>query len=129
MNMGRNVHQRASREARSISLLRNSHVELVWDKVVVSLRQADLVVIHTTLRQWMSEGERDGVATYLLTLNQCRIPLAAVDLYHFCSMVEDAVAQLPRQSVRWPDLEVHIEPLSSPLSSEVHISTGTLCFN
>src|SRR5687767_3324000 len=90
MRLDRDAGLWTSREARSVSLLRNGLVELVWDRVVVQLRQADLIVLHTSLRKWMTEGEREEAATYLLTLNHCSLLIEVEDLYHFCAMVEDA---------------------------------------
>lgn len=125
MRLDRDTELWTSRQARSVSLLRNGHVELVWDRVRVQLRQADLTVLHTTLRKWMTEGEREEAETYLLTLNQCNLLIEAEDLYHFCAMVEDAAEQLTRKFVRWSDLVVTIVPFTT--DSCTH--SEYFCFN
>jgi hypothetical protein len=125
MRFDRDTGLWTSREARSVSLLRNGHVELVWDRVIVQLRQADLTVLHTTLRKWMTEGEREEAETYLLTLNQCSLLIEAEDLYAFCAMVEDAAEQMTRKFVRWNDLAVNIVPFTTDSPN----SSAYFCFN
>ncbi len=105
----------ADHAARSVCLLQHDQVELMWDRVVLVMRRADLIVLHTALRRWLIEEKTEKSAAYLLTLklarNQCRLCIEGEDLAHLCALMAEAAAQCPRQFVRWADLRVHIVPL------------------
>jgi hypothetical protein len=100
----------AVRAPRTVCLLRNGQVELVWDRVVVGLRRADLIVLHRTLRHWLHEAQPDAAEAYLVMLDDTRLGVRAEDMAEFCALVADAVAQIPRAFVRWADLRVRIVP-------------------
>ncbi|MBX3013045.1 MAG: hypothetical protein KF832_16125 [Caldilineaceae bacterium] len=101
----------AARSAlRSVSLLPNRQVELAWDRVTVTMRLPDLIVLNNTLRDWMEDLQRTCAQVYTLSLDSCVLFIHSYDLYCFCDMVHEATEQLPRRVVRWADVQVRIAP-------------------
>lgn len=127
---------------RTISLLSNRQlIEMRWDRMVVQLRATDLLVLDRTLRAWLwgeydeasetngddascPDAERPGwqllpydcTQPYILSLNHQCILIREQEVVGFCALVADAVAQLPRRTVRWVELDVQLLPLSQAAS-------------
>lgn len=98
--------------SRTINLLQNRQVALTWDFVTTTMRMTDLLILNKVLRAYMEVRERVWAATYVVSLNYCRLFVHDEDLYDFCFMVQEAVEQLPRQVVRWIDFAITITPYS-----------------
>lgn len=96
--------------ARTVSLLSNKQVELCWDRVTVSMQMADLLILDQTLHTWLETADWDWEEIYRLSLNDCVLFIYGDDLYRFCTMVQEAVAQLPRRTVRWADVTIRLAP-------------------
>lgn len=103
----------ASNASRSVTLLPNQQVELVWDHLIMVMRLPDLIVLNNALRQHMEDVNREWVEIYRLSLNACVLFIHGDDLYRFCDMVQEATEQLPRRTVRWTDLEIRLAPYTA----------------
>lgn len=100
----------AQSDARTVNLLQNRQVRLHWDRLIIQLRMADLLVLNHALQTWMDDVDRVWASTYVVALNEYKLFLDSNAIYHFCAMVAEATQQLPRRTVRWADLTVTITP-------------------
>jgi hypothetical protein len=81
------------------------------------MRMTDLLILNQALRTYMADCKRAWSATYIVSLNHCRLFVHDDDLYDFCVMVQEAVDQLPRRVVRWIDFAVTITPYCTESSA------------
>lgn len=97
-------------ESRAVNLLQNRQVALQWDFLTVTLRMADLLTLNRVLHDFMADGRRAWAKTYVVALNDRHLYIHNDELYAFCALVQEAVDQLPRRTVRWVDFTVTIAP-------------------
>lgn len=117
---GRVANRLAENSAsRTVSLLANKQVELRWDQVTLSMQMADLLVLHQTLCTWMATADWDWVEIYRLSLNDCVLFVYGDDGDAFCAMVQAAVAQLPRRTVRWADVTIRLGPYTVDAAANI----------
>jgi hypothetical protein len=103
--------------SRTVNLLQNRQVALTWDRVTTTMRMTDLLTLHQALRAYMADDQRPWAATYVVSLTHCRLFIHDTDLYGFCTIIQEAVEQLPRRVVRWIDFAVTITPYCVESSS------------
>lgn len=96
--------------SRSVNLLQNHQITLQWETMILTMRMADLLTLNGVLRDFMSAPEREWAATYVVAINERRLFVHHRDLHGFCALIEEAVDQLPRRTVRWIDFAVTIAP-------------------
>ncbi len=94
-----------------VERLPNSHVRLTWDYYMFDLRTADLITLTHMLTEWLDHHElyTDFYALYLG--EEAHIVLSAADVEQFHTLCQEALAELPRQIVRWQDTSFALRPL------------------
>lgn len=95
---------------RSVKLLRNRQLDLQWDYLIVRLQMSDLLVLQQALQRWELEMGWDFAAGYLLWLDNHSVSVSRQDAESLNRLLAEAAAQLPRQVVRWANLQVRLEP-------------------
>ena len=100
-------------QLRLVHLLAYQQIDLQWERLIVTMRTADLLVLHQALQKYRVAVAREWVELYRLSLNDCVLFIRGDDLYHFCALVQGTVEHLPRRTVRWTDLQVQVAPYAA----------------
>ncbi len=97
----------------SATLNAAKHVVVRWGFHHVEMRMADLIVLHQALDEWQISAESTPavpLCAVTLWLNDFPFHFSITEFGTFCNLVADLHAMLPHQVVRWPDLNVRIDP-------------------
>lgn len=91
---------------RQIKLRPDSYVSLRWGLYALEMRMVDLLVLRRELDDF--SAETGWQQTVLLQLNGLALNFTVPEIEAFHALVRNAAARLPRQTIRWADLDLTI---------------------
>ncbi len=88
----------------------NARVELTWRWTTIEMRMSDLLVLRRTVEAYADTSGAHSASSVMVWLNEFVLHFSSYEFQDFRTLVIDSAENLPRQTVRWADLKVRIEP-------------------